>query len=113
MAEPTAGYALSATPSSAAHAGVAAELRAARKCSKYCDLAAGVSSDFRPACIERFGAMCGALLGLIKSMVGDRERDAFFDDAICLFHVERHHARCVQDHVRDVHGGCGYGGTGH
>jgi len=80
VAEPTAGYALNATPSSAAHAGVAADVRAARKCAKYCDLAAGVSSDFQPACIERYGAMCGALVGLIKSMVGDRERDAFFDD---------------------------------
>ena len=24
--------------------------------------------------------MCGAMVGLIKSVVGDRERDAFFDD---------------------------------
>ena len=80
VAEPTAGYALNATPSSAAHAGVAADVRAARKCAKYGDLAAGVSSDFQPACIERYGAMCGAMVGLIKSLVGDRERDAFFDD---------------------------------
>jgi hypothetical protein len=80
VAEPTAGYALSATPSSAARAGVAADVRAARKCAKYSDLAAGVSSDFQPACIERYGTMCGALVGLIKSMVGDRARDAFFDD---------------------------------
>ena len=29
-----------------------------------------------------------------------------------LLHVKLHHARCVQDHVRDVHGGCGYGGAG-
>ena len=43
---------------------------------KYAPLAGSVSSQFRPAVIERFGACCDALVGFINMLCGTGERDA-------------------------------------
>ena len=43
---------------------------------KYGPLAAGVSSQFRAAVIERFGACCDSLVGFISMLCGDGLRDA-------------------------------------
>ena len=77
---PTIGSALTATPSSAVAAGVAADQRAAKKSDKYARLAQGVDSFFAAAVVERFGACSESLVGLIKMIVGDRERDALRDE---------------------------------
>ena len=58
ITDPCSGGALSAVPSSATSSGVAAEQRAEKKVAKYGPLAASVSSMFRPAVVERFGACC-------------------------------------------------------
>ena len=76
VTSPTTGAALSASPSSGEQAGVAAALRAATKVRKYAPLAAAVSSSFRPAVVERFGTCCDELVGLIRTLCGDRDRDA-------------------------------------
>ena len=51
-------------------------MRAARKVQKYAPLAAAVSSQFRPAVLERFGACCEGLAGLVRLLCGERDRDA-------------------------------------
>ena len=58
ITDPCSGGALSAVPSSATSSGVAAEQRAEKKVAKYGPLAASVSSMFRSAVVERFGACC-------------------------------------------------------
>ena len=80
VACPGAGGALDAQPSSAEASGVAASLRADKKTAKYAPLAAGVSSQFRAAVIERFGACCDSLVGFINMLCGDGERDALRAD---------------------------------
>ena len=55
-------------------------MRADKKTAKYAPLAAGVSSQFRPAVIERFGACCDSLVGFINMLCGDGERDALRAD---------------------------------
>ena len=93
ITDPSVGTALTATPSSAAVAGVAADLRAAKKSHKYDQLARGVDSFFAPAVLERFGACSESLVGLIKMIVGDQERSALKDEeytfstASCTTHV--------------------------
>ena len=47
---------------------------------KYQPLAAGVSSKFTPAVVERFGACCDELVGFIKMLTGDGDRDALRAD---------------------------------
>ena len=79
ITDPAAGGALAASPSSASASGVAAALRAAAKVTKYGKLAAGVSSQFKPAVIERFGTSCEELVGLLNMVCGDGERDVFRD----------------------------------
>ena len=76
VACPSAGGALNAQPSSAMVSGVAASLRADKKTTKYAPLAAGVSSQFRAAVVERFGACCDPLVGFINMLCGDGDRDA-------------------------------------
>ena len=77
---PAIGGALNAQPSSAATIGVAASLRAAKKVTKYQPLAESVSSSFKPAVVERFGACCDELVGFIKQLTGDGDRDALRAD---------------------------------
>ena len=79
VTDPASGAALSASPSSATSSGIAAEQRAEKKVAKYGRLAAAVSSQFRPAVVERFGACCDALVGLVSMLCGDRHRDALRD----------------------------------
>ena len=68
VTDPGVGAALTARPSpSSSSSGVAAELRAQKKAQKYEGLAAAVDSSFCPAVIERYGAVCDALLGLTSS----------------------------------------------
>ena len=74
-----AGAALAASPSSASSSGVAAEQRAGKKEAKYGPLAASVSSMFRPAVVERFGACCDAMVGLVSMVCGERQRDGLRD----------------------------------
>ena len=71
VACPSAGGALNAQPSSATASGVAASLRTDKKTTKYAPLAAGVSSQFRAAVVERFGACCDPLVGFITMLCGD------------------------------------------
>jgi len=72
------GAALTARPSpSSSSSGVAAELRAQKKVQKYEGLAAAVDSSFCPAVIERYGAVCDALLGFLRGLCGDGERCAW------------------------------------
>jgi hypothetical protein len=80
VTDPAAGGALSAQPSAADASGVAASLRAEKKNAKYVPLAAGVSSHFRAAVIERFGACCDSLVGFVNMLCGDGERDALHAD---------------------------------
>ena len=73
VACPAAGGALNAGSAflflrSAEASGVAASLRAEEETAKYASLAAGVSSQFRPAVVERFGACCDPLVGLINML---------------------------------------------
>ena len=77
---PEAGGALNSQPSSAEVSGVAASLRADKKVAKYGPLAAGVSSQFRAAVIERFGACSDSLVGFISMLCGDGHRDALRAD---------------------------------
>ena len=76
ITDPAAGGALNAQPSSAAASGVAASLRADKKVAKYGPLASGVSSQFRAAVVERFGAMSDSFVGFVKMLCGDGDRDA-------------------------------------
>ena len=50
-------------------------LRAAKKCNKYDHLCAGVSSSFVAGVIERRGTVCDGLVGLIKRLGGDQDRE--------------------------------------
>ena len=75
VTDPATQTALGATPSSAVSSGVAAMQRAAKKTAKYQHLAVAVSSEFRPAVLERFGACCDELVGLIRLLCGDGDRD--------------------------------------
>ena len=69
VTDPGVGAALTARPSpSSSSSGVAAELRAQKKAQKYEGLAAAVDSSFCPAVIERYGAVCDALLHWISSV---------------------------------------------
>ena len=56
-------------------AGVAAEMRAAKKCSKYVKLCAEISGQFVPAVVERRGTFNDALVGFVKRLGGDQDRD--------------------------------------
>ena len=76
ITDPAAGGALNARPSSADASGVAASLRTEKKVAKYGPLAANVSSQFRAAVVERFGAMSDSLVGFVKMLCGDGDRDA-------------------------------------
>ena len=42
-------------------------------------LAAAVSSQFKPAVVERFGACCDGMVGLVSMLCGERQRDAVRD----------------------------------
>ena len=42
-------------------------------------MAASVGSQFRPAVVERFGAFCDALVGLVSMICGERHRDPLRD----------------------------------
>ena len=55
-------------------------MRADKKTAKYAPLAAGVSSQFRAAVVERFGACCDSLVGFINMLCGDGDRDALRAD---------------------------------
>jgi hypothetical protein len=79
ITDPAAGAALTAVPSSATSSGIAAEQRAEKKVAKYGRLAAAVSSQFRPAVVERFGTCCDAFVGLVSMLCGERQRDALRD----------------------------------
>ena len=84
VADPTARTALTASTPSSGLAGVAAELRAARKVHKYGALCAGVGSSFFPAVIERFGACSDSLIGVIRTLAGVDDRDPL-DDQLFTF----------------------------
>ena len=89
IADPTSGSALGAQPSSAACSGVAAGSRAQRKSQKYAPLAAGVSSIFIPAVVERYGAQCDQLVGLVSQLCGDGDRDRMRHDDVTFSQSSR------------------------
>ena len=72
--------ALTHKPSSTEESGVAAGLRADKKCSKYVSLCSAVSSEFIPAVIERGGTFDDRLVGFVKSITGDHDRDPALED---------------------------------
>ena len=76
MLEVTAGRAAAAAAAAVFDgAVVAAELRATKKVAKYDPLATAVGSAFRAAVVERYGSMCDSLVGHIRMLCGDRDRD--------------------------------------
>ena len=89
IADPTSGSALGAQLSSAACSGVAAGSRAQRKSQKYAPLAAGVSSIFIPAVVERYGAQCDQLVGLVSQLCGDGDRDRMRHDDVTFSQSSR------------------------
>ena len=72
---PTARAAGSATST-----GVAASAKEKYKQNKYNPLAQRVGGKFIPAIIERFGAFGDALVGLLKTLTGEAQRDPLIDD---------------------------------
>ena len=46
---------------------------------------AAVSSAFRPAVVERFGAFCDAFVGVVREVCRDRDRDALLH--LSLIHI--------------------------
>ena len=79
--------ALAAHPSSATHAGVAAdEQRAGRKVAKYGHICSSIGSCFRAGVVERFGACCDDMVGFVREVAGVRDRDALTDDYLCFFY---------------------------
>ena len=89
VADPAGQAPMQAAPSSCASSGVAAELRALRKVQRYAPLAAAVSSAFRPAVVERFGAFSDALVGVVREVCGDRDRDALLHDDVTFSQSSR------------------------
>ena len=65
---------------SATRSGVAAAAKEQIKNNKYIPLARRCNGRFYPAVIERFGAFGGQLVGLIKMLTGDGDRDPLVDD---------------------------------
>ena len=72
---PTARAAGSATST-----GAAASAKEKYKQNKYNPLAQRVGGQFIPTIIERFGAFGDALVGLIKTLTGEAQRDPLIDD---------------------------------
>ena len=75
VADPGCATALAASPSSADVVGRAAQLRADTKRRKYGAAALAVGGEFRAAVIERFGACSDDMLGLLRMISGDADRD--------------------------------------
>ena len=69
-----------ATPSSCERAGVAADLRVSKKHSKYKPATDAMGSEFRAAVMERYGACSDDLVGLVRVLCGEGERDETADD---------------------------------
>ena len=63
--------------------------RAAEGAERYAPLAAAVSSAFRPAVVERFGALCDAFVGVVREVCGDRDRDALLHDDVTFSQSSR------------------------
>ena len=72
--------ALRASPSSRDQAGVAAEMRVSKKRSKYGPAVAASGAGFRAAVLERFGACSDDLVGLVRELVGQGDRDPSEED---------------------------------
>ena len=89
VADPNTAAARNATPSSSEAAGVAAAQRAARKDAKYQGLAKGVSGKFRAAVVERYGACDDALVGYVKMLCGDGDRDSLRAEDYCFSMASR------------------------
>ena len=77
---PDTQEALGHRPSSRDSGGVAAQLRASKKHSKYGAAVAAQGGDFRAGVMERFGACCDDLVGLVRGFCGDGARDASDED---------------------------------
>ena len=75
ITDPAVTTALSASPSSAHSAGVAAQLRAQRKRAKYGDAVTAVSGEFIAAVMERYGACSDDLCRLAAIACGDGDRE--------------------------------------
>ena len=80
VAVPDPCSATSRTAGSAANSGVAAAAKEQYKNNKYVPLARRSDGHFYPAVIERFGAFGSQLVGLIKMLTGDGDRDPLADD---------------------------------
>ena len=80
VAVPDPCSATSRAAGSATRSGVAAAAKEQSKNNKYIPLARRCDGRFYPAVIERFGAFGGQLVGLLKMLTGDGDRDPLVDD---------------------------------
>ena len=58
-----------------------------------------MSSEFRPAVLERFGACCDELVGLIRLLCGDGDRDEAREDDYMYAFSGRSRVTYVAQHV--------------
>ena len=80
IASPEGMAALRASPPSSERAGVAAGMRVSKKHSKYRPATDAMGSIFRAAVMERYGACSDDLVGLVRCLCGEGEREATADD---------------------------------
>ena len=85
------------------------------KQNKYNSLAQRVGGQFIPTIIERFGTFGDALVGLIKTLTGEAQRDPLIDDDhvfstssrttyVCCFAAVLHSRHRGRVHDRPAHG---------
>ena len=92
---PEAGGALAHSPSSRDRGGVAAEMRVQKKHRKYKPAVDAMGGVFRAGVMERFGACSDDLVGLVKGLCGDGDRDPASEDWGCTaptrlrYHMQR------------------------
>ena len=81
--------------------GAAAQARASKKHAKYGDACAAMGADFRAACMDRYGACCDDLHGLVQQLCGDGDRSVDSDDwyytapSRVSYHMQRVVFACV------------------
>ena len=75
ITDPCSASALSATPSSSVQSGCAAQMKEVAKFRKYQPICDSLGASFFPAAIERYGACGSSLVGLVRMLCGDGDRD--------------------------------------